>query len=191
MECFLQVLSESSSKAGGYRLFSYSRHFSEVKQSGLGTGHISSISMAPTHRELYVDHALLLEREACTPTSRSETVPVGITGQVCSVSPSLCPDFFPWVPQTQTGAFASPPEHSEGGPQVWYPPSKTFILPWNPPCMLQHMSAGISLYLTLGKQHFPVLLCCVSAKFMPRFPLQLCASVYIISVDPRGKNNSF
>uniref|UniRef100_A0A8D2JEG6 Inositol hexakisphosphate and diphosphoinositol-pentakisphosphate kinase n=1 Tax=Varanus komodoensis TaxID=61221 RepID=A0A8D2JEG6_VARKO len=33
----LQVLSESSSKASGYRLFSYSRHSSEVKQSGLGS----------------------------------------------------------------------------------------------------------------------------------------------------------
>nr|XP_034986741.1 inositol hexakisphosphate and diphosphoinositol-pentakisphosphate kinase 1 isoform X3 [Zootoca vivipara] len=33
----MEVLSESSSKAGGYRLFSYSRHSSEVKQSGLGS----------------------------------------------------------------------------------------------------------------------------------------------------------
>lgn len=34
----LQVLSESSSKSGGYRLFStYSRQSSEMKQSGLGT----------------------------------------------------------------------------------------------------------------------------------------------------------
>uniref|UniRef100_A0ACB8E504 Inositol hexakisphosphate and diphosphoinositol-pentakisphosphate kinase 1 n=1 Tax=Sphaerodactylus townsendi TaxID=933632 RepID=A0ACB8E504_9SAUR len=33
----MEVLSESSSKVGGYRLFSYSRHSSEVKQSGLGS----------------------------------------------------------------------------------------------------------------------------------------------------------
>ncbi|XP_067327461.1 inositol hexakisphosphate and diphosphoinositol-pentakisphosphate kinase 1 isoform X2 [Anolis sagrei] len=33
----MEVLSESSSKAAGYRLFSYSRHSSEVKQSGLGS----------------------------------------------------------------------------------------------------------------------------------------------------------
>ncbi|XP_044300836.1 inositol hexakisphosphate and diphosphoinositol-pentakisphosphate kinase 1 isoform X1 [Varanus komodoensis] len=33
----MEVLSESSSKASGYRLFSYSRHSSEVKQSGLGS----------------------------------------------------------------------------------------------------------------------------------------------------------
>ncbi|XP_042327436.1 inositol hexakisphosphate and diphosphoinositol-pentakisphosphate kinase 1 isoform X2 [Sceloporus undulatus] len=33
----MEVLSESSSKAGGYRLFSYSRHSSEVKQRGLGS----------------------------------------------------------------------------------------------------------------------------------------------------------
>ncbi|XP_054858374.1 inositol hexakisphosphate and diphosphoinositol-pentakisphosphate kinase 1 isoform X2 [Eublepharis macularius] len=33
----MEVLSESSSKTGGYRLFSYSRHSSEVKQSGLGS----------------------------------------------------------------------------------------------------------------------------------------------------------
>ncbi|XP_062998667.1 inositol hexakisphosphate and diphosphoinositol-pentakisphosphate kinase 1 [Elgaria multicarinata webbii] len=33
----MEVLSESSSKSGGYRLFSYSRHSSEVKQSGLGS----------------------------------------------------------------------------------------------------------------------------------------------------------
>ncbi|KAL8197316.1 UNVERIFIED_CONTAM: Inositol hexakisphosphate and diphosphoinositol-pentakisphosphate kinase 1 [Gekko kuhli] len=33
----MEVLSEASSKAGGYRLFSYSRHSSEVKQSGLGS----------------------------------------------------------------------------------------------------------------------------------------------------------
>ncbi|KAJ6662823.1 hypothetical protein lerEdw1_011027 [Lerista edwardsae] len=33
----MEVLSESSSKAGGYRLFSYSRHASEVKPSGLGS----------------------------------------------------------------------------------------------------------------------------------------------------------
>ncbi|CAM9407588.1 unnamed protein product [Bubo scandiacus] len=36
----MEVLSESSSKSGGYRLFStYSRQSSEMKQSGLGTGH--------------------------------------------------------------------------------------------------------------------------------------------------------
>uniref|UniRef100_A0A8D0HEQ0 Uncharacterized protein n=1 Tax=Sphenodon punctatus TaxID=8508 RepID=A0A8D0HEQ0_SPHPU len=34
----MEVLSESSSKSGGYRLFtSYSRHSSEMKQSGLGS----------------------------------------------------------------------------------------------------------------------------------------------------------
>uniref|UniRef100_A0ABM5EYZ8 Inositol hexakisphosphate and diphosphoinositol-pentakisphosphate kinase n=1 Tax=Pogona vitticeps TaxID=103695 RepID=A0ABM5EYZ8_9SAUR len=33
----MEVLSESSPKSGGYRLFSYSRHSSEVKQSGLGS----------------------------------------------------------------------------------------------------------------------------------------------------------
>ncbi|KAJ7311395.1 hypothetical protein JRQ81_007019 [Phrynocephalus forsythii] len=33
----MEVLSESSPKSSGYRLFSYSRHASEVKQSGLGS----------------------------------------------------------------------------------------------------------------------------------------------------------
>lgn len=42
----LQVLSESS-KSSGYRLFSYARHSSEGKQSGLGRKHESPSFLLP------------------------------------------------------------------------------------------------------------------------------------------------
>nr|XP_034986742.1 inositol hexakisphosphate and diphosphoinositol-pentakisphosphate kinase 1 isoform X4 [Zootoca vivipara] len=67
----MEVLSESSSKAGGYRLFSYSRHSSEVKQSGLG---FEGCSMVPSIYPLETLHNSLSLRQVnsfLTAVSRS------------------------------------------------------------------------------------------------------------------------
>uniref|UniRef100_A0A803SMZ2 Inositol hexakisphosphate and diphosphoinositol-pentakisphosphate kinase n=1 Tax=Anolis carolinensis TaxID=28377 RepID=A0A803SMZ2_ANOCA len=85
----MEVLSESSSKAAGYRLFSYSRHSSEVKQSGLG---FEGCSLVPSIYPLETLHNSLSLRQvnnfltallrSCN-AGQQQGTPAGMMAGVC------------------------------------------------------------------------------------------------------------